>query len=129
NQQALAGMRDRDDGNPPNVYGDRLFVPLGPPFVNENRMDAYYDSSSQRAAAYAPTAALASSSVSVTVDGAPVAVAPDGSFAAPVAREFAEVVVTDGAGGRTRRFLPEPGGALALAAGVALLLGLRRRHS
>jgi hypothetical protein len=34
----------------------------------------------------------------------------------------------DGAGVQThRQFLPEPGGALALAAGIALLLGLRRR--
>jgi hyaluronoglucosaminidase len=124
NQQALAGMRNRDDGNPPNVYGDRVFFPLGPPFVEENRMDDYFDSALARAAAYTPTAALASSSISVTVNGAPVAVAPDGSFAAAVAGDVAEVVVTDGAGVHTRRFLPEPDGALALAAGAALLLGL-----
>jgi hypothetical protein len=126
NQQTLADMRNRDDGNPPNVYGDRVFFPLGPPFVEENRMDDYFDSASARASAYAPTAAVASSAVAVTVNGAPVAVAPDGSFTAAVAGDFAEVVVTDGAGARTRRFLPEPSGALGLAAGTALLLGLRR---
>jgi hyaluronoglucosaminidase len=122
NQQTLADMRNRDDGNPPNVYGDRVFVPLGPPFVEENRMDDYFDSASERASAYSPTAAVASSSVAVTVNGAPIIVAPDGSFTAVVAGALAEVVVTDGAGVCTRRFLPEPSGALA--AGIALLFGL-----
>ncbi len=103
NTQALAEMRNRDDGNPPNVYGDRVFFPLGPPFVEENRMDAYFASASARAAAYAPTAALASSSISVTVNGAPVALEPDGSFTAAAAGAVADAVVTDGAGVSTHR--------------------------
>lgn len=103
NQQTLADMRNRDDGNPPNVYGDRVFFPLGPPFVAENRMDDYFDAASARAAAYTPTAELASSSVSVTVNGTPVPVAPDGSFSAAVAGDVADVVVTDGAGVSTHR--------------------------
>ncbi len=130
NLQALAGMRNRDDGNPPNVYGDRLFVPLGPPFVEENRLDAYFLVATLRTATYAPTAELASSSVSVTINGASAAVAPDGSFSAPVEGAFADVVVTDGAGAQThRRFqaLPEPARALAIMSGAALLAALRLR--
>jgi hypothetical protein len=103
NAQALADMRNRDDGNPPNVYGDRLFVPLGPPFAEENRMDAYFASAAERAAAYLPTAALASASLTVTVNGVPATVASDGSFSAAVAGPVADVVVTDGAGAQTHR--------------------------
>jgi hyaluronoglucosaminidase len=109
NAEVLRGMRGREDGNPANVHGDRFFNSLGRTYAEANRMDDYFDAAAERAARYAGIAEAASASVTVTVDGEPVELAEDGSFAARVGRR-AMVVATDGAGNRTRRvFTAEPG--------------------
>ena len=99
----LRGMSRRDDGNPANVHGDRYYVALGPTWVDENRMDAYFDAAVRREAAYLPFAARASATIRLTLDGRAVPLDDDGRFAIPFGRDRATLVVTDGAGHTTRR--------------------------
>jgi len=96
-----------DLADPHTVYGDRLTPGLSDPnttgtlFVNENRVDQFVLSATQLTAAWLPHAPQAASGVTVTVDGRPVPVGPDGMFAARVGPGSHTLVATDGAGDHT----------------------------
>jgi hypothetical protein len=100
--------RRSDDASNANVHGDRFYFALGPTYVLENRMDRYLALALARATAYVPLSPVASSSVTVEVNGAAVPTNPDGSFSVPVGGSEAVVVVTDGARQRTRRTFNAP---------------------
>lgn len=105
--QSLEQQQAASVSNPSFVYGDRLTPSLSSPtttmelFVLRNRMDAFVDAARSLTQQWLPGAPAAASSLVVTVDGHPVAVAGDGSFDVPVPSGPHEVVATDGAGGRT----------------------------
>lgn len=104
-QTAVAGMPARDDGNPASVYGDRVFTPPSAvpvtPYVNENRMDWYYQSAATHLSEYTAVAATASSSVTLHVNGQPVPLSPDGRFTFSTQSKAVVAVATDGAGHKT----------------------------
>lgn len=104
-QTAVAGMLARDDGNPANVYGDRVFTPPSAvpvtPYVNENRMDWYYQSAATFLSEYTAVAAAASNSVTLRVNGQQVPLKPDGSFTVRTRSAPVVAVATDGAGHKT----------------------------
>jgi len=69
-------------------------------FLLDNRLDAFVEAVRLRAAAWLPRSALAASSVTVTVDGKPVAL-QGGRFDVRVGPGPHTVVATDGSGGST----------------------------
>lgn len=100
---SLAPLEAARRTSPYGVHGDRLAQDLGHIYVNENRMDAFLGFVHQTSAGWLPAAAVAARGpLSLTVNGAPVEVAADGSFdAVAAAAAPIEIVVADAAGGRT----------------------------
>jgi hyaluronoglucosaminidase len=85
------------------TYGWRLPYAFEiPPYaVPRNVMSAFLDEVRERDAAWLPTAPQAASGVTVTLDGEPVDLGVDGSFALPASACGALLEARDGAGGRT----------------------------
>lgn len=79
-----------------DVHGDRATPTFGLR-VNENLVDAFYRTVSIRHARWLPTAGLAATSISVTVDGKPVPLDLNGCFRA-TSHSSATVIAIDGAG-------------------------------
>lgn len=105
--QQLESRQASSVANASFVYGDRLTPSLSSPtttmelFVHENRMDAFVDTARSLTAQWVPSAGPAASSVTLTIDGRPVALSAGGTFAVAVTPGLHSVVVTDGAGRST----------------------------
>lgn len=101
--EILGGMRQRDDGNPPNVHGDRDFPPGV--VVDENRMDAFFLQARNTLSAYVDKADLAASGVEVRVNGQLVPHSASGEFSLWTDGNTAVIVAVDPSGGKTRMVL------------------------
>ncbi len=97
--------------NPYGVYGDRFAQDLANVYIAENRMDDYLSFAHEATAQWLLTALLASEGpLTVTVnDGAATPVGSDGTFEVTgPAASTVNVVVTDAAGFRTGKVVPNP---------------------
>jgi hypothetical protein len=83
------------------MHGDRLAHDLATVYVDENRVDAFVRDAARRTGAWLPAAPVASSGVTVTVDGEPVTLDADGRFTTDAPSAPVEVIATDAAGGTT----------------------------
>jgi hypothetical protein len=85
-----------------SMHGDRGMFDTGTFYYNENRVDAFYGEVNSRTLSWFAQSGLTSGSVSVTVNGKDVTLDAEGKFSTELGNYgFAEVIVTDGAGGST----------------------------
>ena len=106
------GLRGRDDGNPPNVYGDREFFAFDTTYSDENRADLFFDAVEQRinnsTAGSQPVVEIPGREVvryvglSLKVNDASVPLGLGASFSVEVPAKQADVVVTDAEGHSSR---------------------------